>query len=61
METPVRPGSGAATVMAALMKAALPACALIAASIGAARADAVADFYRGRTVTVLVGVSVGGE
>ncbi len=51
--------------MAPLMKAAFLAPSLIAACLcaaaPAARADSVADFYRGRTVTVLVGVSVGGE
>ena len=39
---------------------ALVAAVLVAAS-PVARADAVADFYKGRTVTILVGVSVGGE
>ncbi len=33
----------------------------LAACTGAARADAVSDFYRGRTVNVLIGVAVGGE
>ena len=33
----------------------------LAASISPAAADPVADFYRGKTVTVLIGVSPGGE
>ena len=32
-----------------------------AATAGGARADAIADFYRGKTVTVLIAVSAGGE
>jgi tripartite-type tricarboxylate transporter receptor subunit TctC len=37
--------------------------AAMAATLAApgARADAVADFYKGKTVTVMIGVSVGGE
>mgnify|MGYP003350602137 CR=1 FL=1 len=38
--------------------ASLTACLWTAAAM--AQADPVADFYKGRTVTVLVGVSVGG-
>jgi tripartite-type tricarboxylate transporter receptor subunit TctC len=34
---------------------------LIAAGAGSVKADPVADFYRGKTVSVLVGVGVGGE
>ena len=35
---------------------------LFAAAAGApAQAQSVADFYRGKTVTVLIGVAVGGE
>ena len=30
-------------------------------ALASARADTVEDFYRGRTLTVLVGVGVGGE
>ncbi len=37
------------------------AAAMLCLAAPAARSDAVSDFYRGRTVTVLVGVSVGGE
>ena len=35
-------------------------CALVCASGSAAQADAVADFYKGRTVTVVVSSSAGG-
>ena len=35
--------------------------ALLVARAVAAQADAVADFYRGKTVNVLIGVGVGGE
>jgi tripartite-type tricarboxylate transporter receptor subunit TctC len=38
--------------------AALGACGL---STGAARADAVADFYKGKTVTIIVSAGVGGS
>ena len=34
---------------------------LVAGGAGPTQADPVADFYRGKTVTVLVGVGVGGE
>jgi tripartite-type tricarboxylate transporter receptor subunit TctC len=34
---------------------------LAGGGVGLAQADPVADFYRGKTVTVLVGVGVGGE
>ena len=37
------------------------AAVALAASVTTAQADAVADFYRGKTVNVLVGVGVGGE
>ena len=37
------------------------AAALTAALSGAARADAVEDFYKGKTIFALVGVSPGGE
>ena len=37
------------------------ACAALMALTGAARADEVEDFYRGKTITALVGVSAGGE
>jgi tripartite-type tricarboxylate transporter receptor subunit TctC len=39
----------------------LLACGALIAGPAAARADAVADFYRGKTVNVLIGVGVGGE
>jgi tripartite-type tricarboxylate transporter receptor subunit TctC len=39
----------------------LAAALALASGAAPAHAQAVADFYRGRTVTVLVGVSVGGE
>jgi tripartite-type tricarboxylate transporter receptor subunit TctC len=45
---------GRATLWTALL-----ALTLLAPSAG--RADPVADFYRGKTVTVLIGVAVGGE
>src|ERR1700704_2002025 len=34
--------------------------ALIATPLAGARADNVADFYRGKTISVLIGVNVGG-
>jgi tripartite-type tricarboxylate transporter receptor subunit TctC len=37
------------------------AAAALAASVSAAQADPVADFYRGKTVNVLIGVGAGGE
>jgi tripartite-type tricarboxylate transporter receptor subunit TctC len=43
-----------------LHRLAASALACVLASAGA-HADAVGDFYKGRTVTVLIGVSVGGE
>jgi tripartite-type tricarboxylate transporter receptor subunit TctC len=44
-------------------RSAAPAALLLALLIGpsAAQADAVAEFYRGKTVNVLIGVGVGGE
>ncbi len=41
--------------------AALIALAPILAAIGSAKADPVADFYKGKTLTVMIGVSAGGE
>jgi len=38
----------------------LATAALVAAFAGSARADSVADFYRGKTVTLVIGYSVGG-
>jgi tripartite-type tricarboxylate transporter receptor subunit TctC len=37
------------------------ALAVLLAGLNAAQADPVADFYRGKTVNVLIGVGVGGE
>ena len=37
------------------------AAAALASGLTAAQADAIADFYRGKTVNVLVGVGAGGE
>jgi tripartite-type tricarboxylate transporter receptor subunit TctC len=37
------------------------AAGLLLASAGAAHAQSVADFYRGKTINVLIGVGVGGE
>jgi tripartite-type tricarboxylate transporter receptor subunit TctC len=34
---------------------------IVAAAAGSAQADPVADFYRGKTVNMLIGVGVGGE
>src|SRR3982074_455570 len=45
--------------MIGLMGRAVSALALVLATV-AARADTVADFYRGRTVEVYVGYSTGG-
>jgi len=42
------------------MTRALAALALVLASLGMARADGVADFYKGRTVEIYVGYSTGG-
>jgi tripartite-type tricarboxylate transporter receptor subunit TctC len=42
------------------MTRALFALGLFASCAGAARADAVSDFYKGKTVTVIVGYSAGG-
>ena len=46
-----------------MMRGTLLACGAIALAMGGgtAQADAVADFYRGKTVNVLIGVGVGGE
>lgn len=41
--------------------AALAAVAAVLAAMSQAAADPVADFYRGKTVTVMIGVSAGGE
>ena len=64
METP-SPKLPALRSIVALMNVTPLSSAILAVavftSLDPARADAVADFYRGRTVTVLVGVSVGGE
>src|ERR1700730_17225802 len=51
------------TVPNGLRRLALPAAALIAARgpPAAAPADPVADFYRGKTISVLIGVGAGGE
>src|SRR5262249_43707571 len=46
--------------MELVVKRALIAMALVAAP-AAARAEAAADFYRGKTVNVYIGVGVGGE
>jgi tripartite-type tricarboxylate transporter receptor subunit TctC len=40
--------------------AAAIACALIALSAQAARADGVEDFYKGKTISLIIGYSVGG-
>ena len=38
----------------------LGACALVLAAHGAAKADATADFYRGKTISLYVGFPPGG-
>ena len=43
------------------MKASSLAAVLVIAGLAPAHADAISDFYRGKTVTGLVGVSAGGE
>src|ERR671939_653280 len=44
----------------ALMATSLAALALLAAAISAARADPVAEFYRGKQVRLIVGYGPGG-
>jgi tripartite-type tricarboxylate transporter receptor subunit TctC len=46
--------------MAAKMQPLLIATALVAMSVGSASADSVADFYKGRTVNIIVGFGPGG-
>jgi tripartite-type tricarboxylate transporter receptor subunit TctC len=49
---PIRQGPAAVAVAIAM---------LCSAVIGAARADSVADFYRGRTINMVIGINVGGS
>ena len=54
MTRPVRRGSSVFAVSAAAMLA-------VVGTVSTARADDVADFYKGRTIAILIGVGLGGS
>ena len=47
--------------MTSTRSGAIVAAAFLAAGMQPAQAQSVADFYRGKTINVLIGVGVGGE